>query len=337
MSSKPTIADVAREAGVTKGTVSHVFNGHRTISAATAKKVTDAAAKLGWIPNQAARALVEKKTNAVGIVLARDPEVLYADAFFPVFLSGLELELSKREIALVLQTVTDREAEERAYRSMSQGRVDGFVVLDMRCDDWRVGLLRELHMKAVLMESGDDYQFEDFSTVWVDDRGPMQEVVDHLHELGHTRIAHVSGPLEYVHSQQRAQGYVERVGSRELLYEGDFTAKQGVELTRELLALSEPPTAIIYANDVMAIGGLSYAGSQGLAIPEDLAIVGYEDDPISVHLNPPMTSVSTNAYNRGQLAAQRLLADIDGDMPKAVQSLPETIRWRASTEGSHLA
>lgn len=334
MGDRPTIEDVARRAGVTKSTVSHVYSGHRSISSETIKKVTEAAAELGWMPNQSAKALAESRANAIGIVMARNPDVLYTDAFFPVFLSGVESVFSQTETALVLQTVSDRESEERAYRLMSLGRVDGFIILDIRLNDWRVKLLEKLNTKAVLMDSGNSHLSKFFSTVWMDDRTPMREIIQHLKELGHQRIAHVSGPLEYVHASERAQSYLEQIGGdKSLLREGDFTAQCGAKITHELLLLPEPPTAIIYANDVMAIAGLSYAESQGLSIPDDLAIVGYEDDPISCHLNPPMTSVFTNAYERGRLGAERLLNDINGGVPMSVQSIPEQVRWRTSTEG----
>ena len=336
MKRKPTIDDVAREAGVTKGTVSHVFNGHRPISETTKQRVIDTAAKLGWVPNSSARALAAKRCNAIGIVLARDPQVLHSDMFFSVFLSGVESVLVKSEVALVLQMVSDRQAEARAYRSMYQGRVDGFIVLDLTYSDWRIDLLRELEASVVLVQSSNDNQAPDFSSVWVDDRAPMRTLVRTLKTRGHHRVAHISGPLRYVHSNERVISYLDETGTDEFLREGNFTAESGLKLTRELLSLEQPPTAIIYSNDVMAIAGLSYAQSIGMSIPEDLSIAGFDDDPISVHLNPPMTSVSTNAYERGQLAAKQLLAVIQGGTPQSIEVQRPKVRWRKSTEGTML-
>ncbi|MFT8357496.1 MAG: LacI family DNA-binding transcriptional regulator [Bifidobacterium aquikefiri] len=328
---KPTIADVARLAGVTKGTVSHVYNGHRPISAATKKKVISAALSLDWSPNYNAQALAVQRANAVGIVLARDPSVLASDTFFPIFLSGVETVLAKHGVALVLQVVNGHEMECEAYRTMAQGRVDGVIVLDLSRNDYRIPLLKKLQLNAVLADSCNSSKDRGFSNVWVDDRAPIKILISHLLELGHRRIAHVSGPMQYVHSYERAQCYIETMGSGELLRTGDFTANSGVECTKDLLSSSNPPTAIIYSNDVMATAGLSYAQSQGFKIPEDLAVAGFDDDPISEHLNPPLTSVYTNAFKRGQITADRLLAEINGALPESVETEPSRIRFRAST------
>ena len=128
---RPTIDDVARAAGVTKATVSHAYSGKRPISATTKARVFAAAQRLDWVPSSRARALAARRANAVGVVLSRDPAILASDAFFPAFISGVEAALAVHEIALVLQVVTGRTAEERAYRAMASGRADGVIVLDL--------------------------------------------------------------------------------------------------------------------------------------------------------------------------------------------------------------
>lgn len=328
---RPTIADVAREAGVTKGTVSHVYNGHRPISAPTKERVRAAAKKLGWVPNANASALAGHHTNAVGLVLHKNPDALAVDTFFPVFISGMQAELSQRQIMLAMQVVDSQSAEERAYRSMAHGRADGVVVLDIHRKDWRIPFLAKLRLPAVLMDVPRDYP--GFTAVRIDSGRPMEELVDHLRAQGHTRIAHVSGPLDYVHAYERASAYVRKIGNKELLRQGDFTAQSGRRLTSELLSLSYPPTAIIYSNNVMAIAGQSYAQEQGLRIPEDLALAGFEDDEICAHLNPPLTSVDTGPAERGRLAAQQLVQVVAETFPESVTAPAPVIRYRGSTEG----
>ena len=184
--------------------------------------------------------------------------------------------------------VPDRAAEERAYRSLSHGRADGALLLDLRNDDWRVPLLEELDLPSVLV--GAYEQPTRFSCVRTDDDAPVREIIAHLRAEGHERIAHVSGPLDYVHSRVRADAYTDAVGGDALLREGDFTASSGRQRTAELLALPDRPTAILYSNDTMAIAGLSFARSSGLSIPRDLAIAGFDDDHLSVsytHLTLP--------------------------------------------------
>ena len=330
--SRTTIADVAREAGVTKATVSHALSGNRPISDETRAKVLAAAARLNWVPSQSARALATSRANAIAVVLARDPEVIANDSFFPAFISGVESVLAENETALLLQVVPDRAAEERAYRALSHGRADGALLLDLRADDWRVPLLDDLGIPTVLV--GAYEQPTSFSCVRTDDAAPVREIIDHLRAAGHERIAHVSGPLDYVHSRARADAYIAAIGDDELLREGEFTAASGRDRTEELLALPARPTAILYSNDTMAIAGLSYARSQGLSIPGDLAISGFDDDHLSAHLSPALTSVSSDPAARGRAAARILREVILGAQPRTEIVDCNVVHFRASTAPS---
>ncbi|KAB1866585.1 LacI family DNA-binding transcriptional regulator [Microbacterium algeriense] len=327
--SRTTIADVAREAGVTKATVSHALSGNRPISEETRTKVLAAAEKLNWVPSQSARALATRRANAIAVVLARDPEVIANDSFFPAFIAGVESVLAETETALILQVVVGRDAEERAYRTLAHGRADGALLLDLRTDDWRVPFLEQLGLPTVLVGAYD--QPSPFSCVRTDDARPIRELIAHLRDAGHTRIAHVSGPLDYVHSKARSDAYVEEIGSDELLREGDFTAASGRDITAELLALPDPPTAVLYSNDTMAIAGLSLARSQGLSIPRDLAISGFDDDHLSAHLSPALTSVSSDPPARGRAAARLLQAGILGASPQTEVVDCTVVHYRAST------
>ena len=327
--SRTTIADVAREAGVTKATVSHALSGNRPISEETKAKVLAAAEKLNWAPSQSARALATRRANAVAVVLARDPEVIANDSFFPAFIAGVESVLAETETALLLQVVSGRDAEERAYRALTHGRADGALLLDLRTDDWRVPFLDDLGLPTVLVGAYD--QPTAFSCVRTDDAAPVRELVAHLRATGHERIAHVSGPLDYVHSKARADAYVAAIGGDELLREGDFTAASGRTRTAELLALPDRPTAILYSNDTMAIAGLSYARSQGLSIPQDLAISGFDDDHLSAHLSPALTSVSSDPAARGRAAARLLQAGLIGAQPRTEIVDCNVVHFREST------
>ena len=329
--SRPTIGDVAAVAGVTKATVSHAYSGNRPISAATKARVFAAAEQLQWVPSSSARALATRRANAIGIVLARDPEILASDTFFPAFIAGVESVLARQEVALVMQVATSRTGEERAYRAMAHGRADGVIVLDLHRDEWRVPYLQQLRVPAVLLGAYDGDS--PFSCVRTDDAAPVHELIDHLRAAGHRRIAHVAGPLDYVHSDARARAYLEAVGSDELLREGDFTAGSGRDVTAELLALPDRPTAILYANDTMAIAGYSYARAHGLHVPSDLAVAGFDDDHLSAHLSPALTSVSTDPRARGQVAAERLLADVAGQPPRSVPVDCNRLVLRESTAG----
>ncbi|MDA4893236.1 MULTISPECIES: LacI family DNA-binding transcriptional regulator [Microbacterium] len=327
--SRTTIADVAREAGVAKATVSHALTGNRPISEETRAKVLAAAERLGWVPSQNARALANRRANAIAVVLARNPDVIANDSFFPAFIAGVESVLAETETALLLQVVPDRDAEERAYRSLAHGRADGALLLDLRDDDWRVPFLEELNLPTVLVGAYDGPH--PFSCVRTDDAAPIREIIAHLRAAGHERIAHVSGPLRYVHSRARADAYVAEIGDDALLREGDFTAASGRALTAELLALPDRPTAIVYSNDTMAIAGVSFARAQGLSIPADLAISGFDDDHLSAHLTPALSSVSTDPAARGRAAARLLQAAVGGAEPRTEVVDCNVVHFREST------
>ena len=146
----------------------------------------------------------------------------------------------------------------------------------------------------------------------------------HMAEAGHTRIAHVAGPSPYIHARIRREAFTAAMAEHgldgSLVVEGAFTAASGRDATAQLLDLADPPTAIVYANDTMAISGLSLAHSRGIRVPEELSISGYDDSELSAHLSPGLTTVSTGAVQRGEIAVRTLLAALDGEEPGAVRA-----------------
>jgi LacI family transcriptional regulator, repressor for deo operon, udp, cdd, tsx, nupC, and nupG len=322
---RPTIADVAQAAGVSKGAVSFALNDRPGISHETRRRILETAESLGWSPSPQARALSVSRALAVGLVLARPPEILRADAFFPAFISGLETVLSARGHALLLQVAeTDDLATYR--RLVQEGRVDGVFVTDLHVDDERPALLEELDLPAVLI--GPDLQppaAPRQAALGVDDAPGIRSVVRHLVGLGHTRIAHVAGQHDVVHGRSRLRAWrgamTEADLRPDLCVEADFSAEAGARATTELLDLADPPTAIVYANDLMAMAGMSSALARGVSIPGDLSVTGYDDTEIAAHLQPSLTTVSTDVVAWGRAAATRLLELVD-DVPQTTIELP---------------
>jgi DNA-binding LacI/PurR family transcriptional regulator len=311
MGQRLTIADVARHAGVSKGAVSFALNGRNGVSSETRDRILAAARELGWHPHHPARSLSASRAFAFGFVLARPPELLGADPFFPSFIAGVETVLASAGYSLVLQVVTGQAAEKAGYRKLAaEGRVDGVFVVDLRSKDSRIGLLSELKLPAVTMNRPDIAS--PFPAVSVDDQLGIGQAVAHLAELGHTRIAHVSGPLEFLHSRCRRDAWaagLKRAGlARGPLVASDFTAAGGAKASARLLDLADPPTAIVYANDVMAIAGLGVAHNRGMRVPRDLSVTGFDDIELAMHVHPPLTTVATNPFGWGQAAARSLLA-----------------------------
>lgn len=315
---RPTITDVARAAGVSKGAVSFAFNNRPGIAPETRERILETARQLGWSPSSRARALSVSRSFAVGLVMARPPETLRADPFFPSFIAGLEVELSARDYALLLQVVPEHETEHESYRRLAEGgRVDGVFVTDLYVDDPRPALLAELGLPAVIVGPALGEAF--WPAVGVDDGPGVVAAVEHLIAHGHSRIAHVAGPGSMVHGQSRRRAWSDTLSAAGLpegpCVETDFSAEAGAAATRQLLELPDPPTAIVYANDLMAVAGLAVAAAKGVDVPTQLSIVGYEDTELGAHLQPPLTTVSTDVIGWGRAAAKRLLELVDEQPP----------------------
>ena len=328
---RPTINDVASAAGVSKGAVSFALNDRPGLAPGTRARILEVAEQLGWTPSPRARALSVSKALAVGLVVARPPEILRADAFFPSFISGLEAVLSERGHALLLMVAEHDDAV--TYRRLAkEGRVDGVFVTDLQVDDPRPALLAELGLPAVVVgpSVGDDVP-----TLGIDDGPGIRAAVEHLVGLGHRHIAHVSGPQSMVHGRSRRTAWADALRAAGLpegiCVEADFSAESGAAATRELLDLAEPPTAIVFANDLMAMAGLSLAVARGVSVPGQLSVTGYDDMEIAAHLQPSLTTVTTDVVTWGRAAATRLLEMVDGRDPSPVDLPPARLVVRAST------
>jgi DNA-binding LacI/PurR family transcriptional regulator len=331
---RPTIADVARHAGVSKGAVSFALNGRAGVSEETRQRILDAAAELGWSPSHRARALSTKRAFSLGLVVARDPDLLGADPFFPAFIAGVEKVLAERDQTLVLQVVTSPAAEEAGYRRLARdGRVDGVFLVDLRRTDPRIALLEEIGLPAVTLNRPDVPS--PFPAVVLDDRPGISAAVAHLAELGHTAIAHVAGPDVFLHAIARRDAFDQAMADAGLppgqVVAGDFTASGGREATHRLLTGEQRPTAIVYANDVMALSAIAVAAELAIRIPEDLSITGYDDSTLAGYVHPALTTVRADATSWGHAAATALLALIDGHDVADTTLPPAELILRRST------
>lgn len=330
-----TISDVAQAAGVSKGAVSYALNGQPGVSDATRDRILRVAKELGWKPSLRAKGFSSAKAYALGLVVARDAKLLGTDPFFPAFIAGIETTLAEHDYTLVLSVATAPGAEERAYRKLADGgRVDGVILTDVRHSDSRIGLLVELKLPAVTLNRPD--ADSPFPAVSMDDTDGITAAVNHLIELGHTRIGHVGGGQEYIHGRSRRQAWeaamVKAGLATDLFQEADFTAPGGVAATAEMLRRPDRPTAIVYANDLMATSGQSYAQTQGFSVPGDLSVTGYDNSEFSQYLNPPLTTISTDPMLWGREAARALLGQLDGTHSGAdTQLQAPALLVRAST------
>lgn len=330
---RPTIDDVAKLAGVSKGAVSRAVNGGPGISPSTVARILAASDELGWHPSASARALVGARARAIGLVIRRPARLIGEDPFFPNFVAGVEIALSERGYSLVL-SVVDEGSEESTYRRLAgERRVDGFVITDLRWRESRYQLLTELGVPTVAVGwPGSDCPFP---IIGINDRAGAQRAIEHLVAIGRTRIAHVSGIPGYIHTRARRTAW--REGLRRLGLPagsevcGEFTAEGGVKATHRLLDAGEPPTAIFFANDLMAIAGISATRDRGLRVPDDIAVIGFDDSSLSENIFPSLTTVSYDIYAWGRRAAELLLRSIAGESVEARTEIPSDLVVRSST------
>jgi DNA-binding LacI/PurR family transcriptional regulator len=318
MGKRPTIADVARRAGVSRSSVSFALNDRPGLAKETKARILAAAEDLGWTPSRPARALSLGKAGAVGLVVTREPGLIGEDPFFPAFIAGVESVLAERGDGLVLHVTTA--AKERAVyeRLAADRRVDGVLLTDVRQGDPRPALLARLCLPAVAVGRRDWVGGP--CAVELDDQPAFVAAIRRLADLGHRRIAHVEGPQEYRHAQRRRAAWSNTLSELGLpegpLLPGGFTAEGGAVATRELLALDEPPTAIVYGNDLSATAGLAVAQELGVPVPDRLSIVGYDDTALARYTHPPLTSARADAQGWGAAAARALDVVIaDGSAP----------------------
>jgi DNA-binding LacI/PurR family transcriptional regulator len=319
-----TIMDVARRAGVSKGAVSLALNGRPGVSDATRRRILAAAESLSWQPSVRARALSESRALAVGLVLARPAERLASDPFFGHLLAGIETTLATEGYVLVLSVVGDAATEVQTYRRLARdGRMDGVLLTDIRFGDPRYELVTELGLEAVVIGHPDPTV--PLPTVDEDERSAILAAVGALVDAGHERIGHVSGPRELVHAAHRRAVWQEsmlELGLRvEAVEEGDYTGEGGARATRRLLARRPRPTAIVYANDLMAISGIEAARAMGIEVPGELSVVGFDDIPFARHMAPALTTIRQDFTRTAAAAARVLLARLR-DEPAALPALP---------------
>jgi DNA-binding LacI/PurR family transcriptional regulator len=339
-STKVTIADVAREAGVSKGLVSFALNDRPGVSAETRARILQVAGSLGWTPSLRARSLSSKRSFALGLVIARDPEVLGSDPFFTSFIAGVETILAPEGLALVLSVVPDEATELQTYRTLvADGRVDGVFLSDLRRDDARIPCLAELGLPAVTL--GRPEQPSPFPAVSIDDTHGVSQSVRHLVELGHRRIAHVAGSPAMLHGGRRREAFSDAMRAAGLgdgqVVETDFSIAAGADATRALLSQPEAPTAIVFASDPMAIAGIGVAQELGIKVPDDVSITGFDDIEFARYVYPALTTVGATPLVWGRTAATTLLGLIrtgkadDVDLPAARL----IVRGSASTPTTH--
>ena len=320
-----TIREIAEQAGVSTGAVSYALNDKPGISETTRERILLIAEELGWYPNHAARSLSAAHVGACGMVIARHAKTLALEPFYMEFIAGVESELSSQSVALTIQLVEDLADESRVYRRWwGERRVDGVLLMDIRLKDPRIDELASWGFPAVVV--GGPVEGGTLPSVWHDEASAVVEAVRYLAALGHTRIAHVAGLANLVHTASRMAAF--RTTMLELsltpsVVPTDYTPEAGARATRQLLSAAEPPTAFIYDSDLLAVTGLGVVQQMGFSVPDDISIIAWDDSLLCQVVNPPLTAMARDITAYGAAASRRLLAEIenhgqgDGETPRA--------------------
>lgn len=314
---RPTLEEVAARAGVGRGTASRVVNGSPTVSERTRAAVRSAIAELGYVPNSTARALAAGSTDAIALVVPEAESRLFAEPYFSGTLSGVSSALADTEKQLLLTLVRTPKERERFTQYARARRVDGVLLVSVHAGDPLPELLRGLRMPTVL--GGRRSTTERVPYVDCDNPGGARAAVSHLLERGRERIATITGSPDIHATQCRLEGYREALREAGLRYDrglvaqGDFTEEGGHRAMRELLLREPTLDAVFCASDVMASGARLALREAGRDVPDDVAMIGFDDSTIARLLDPPLTSVRQPLEEMGREMARLLLAQIAGD------------------------
>jgi len=251
--------------------------------------------------------------GAVGLVLARPARLLGVEPFFMEFIAGLEETMAVRDLSILLHVVPEQDAELATYRRWADRRlVDAVIVVNIAEGDQRPDLLEELGLPFLVVGVAGE---ERYPAVRTDQKGAQREVLAYLRGLGHRRFARVSGPTRLLHTQARTAALLEEcrsAGVEPMLFEGDYSSEAGTALTRRILALPDPPTAILYDSDVMAVAGLRAAQDLGVVVPDQLSLVAWDDSTLCRLASPALTTMSVDVHEFGVRVARSVFEVLDG-------------------------
>jgi LacI family transcriptional regulator len=328
---RATIRDVAREAGVSVATVSRVLNDSGPVREETRRRIREIAQRMRYTPNLAAQSLTTARTSTLGVLL---PDLF--GEFYSEVIRGIDQTAQQSGYhVLVSSSHNDRAEIEGSLRAM-RGRVDGLVVMSPDLDAVSLSSNLPERLPVVLLNCEvDDLSYDSIN---IDNYGGAYSMTEHLTRMGHRRVGLIKGSERNLDARERARGYrqaLEDAGVAVVAaYEvaGDFGDRSGYLAAEALLALDERPTAIFASNDSMAIGAISALREAGVSVPEDVAVVGFDDIPIARYLSPPLSTVRVSISQLGERATRKLLDAIarKNQHEKSQEVLPTELVVRGS-------
>ncbi len=301
------MADVATAVGVSKMAVSLAMNGRPGVSEATRERIRRAAAEMGWEPDPAARVLAGGRADSVGLVLRRTVADLALDTFYMQLFAAVSGRLGASGASLALHVAADEASEDSTYRSLARRRsVDAVLVTDVALDDRRSSLLAELKMPTVALGGPGTA----FATLHADELGPIRQVVEHLKDRGFERLIRVAGDFDFSYTSTRTEAFLS-TASESGVDAGVVSSAAGAEagrgVTREVLEAEPGRLAIVYENDLLALGGVEAIRIAGRRIPDDVGVVSWDGSALADAIRPRLTTIRRDIGALGSRAAEELL------------------------------
>ncbi|MGN8553767.1 UNVERIFIED_CONTAM: LacI family transcriptional regulator [Microbacterium sp. SLM126] len=326
-----TIEEVAAAAGVSRSTVSRVVNGSTAVSPEALESVTKAIADLNYVPNRAARSLASRQTHAIALVVPEDTTRFFGDPFFAAIVSGINARLSRSDYVLNLFIAND-DPGDKTTSYVRSGAVDGAIIVSHHTSDLFIDRIANavpvVYGGRPVRERERDYYVD------VDNVRGGHDATTYLIERGHRNIACITGPLTMPAGVDRLQGYRDALRAWDLpegaIADGNFTADGGAEAMRRILEAGDRPDAVFVASDLMARGALTVIAAAGLRVPEDIAIMGFDDSPVATSVEPLLTTMRQPSFAQGERMATVLLDLLAGRHPRHVTILETELVVRES-------
>lgn len=327
----PTIADVAKRAGVSIATVSRVLNGNTPVVPSTAERVQAAIKELNFVPRSAARVLASRRTNTIGLLL---PEI--GGWFFPSILRGIELAARQAGYDLLIHTVDVEYPLKTSRRALGMHNTDGLIVFTNSVDDDELAYLESNHFPIVLLHQTPPEGLN-IPVITIENKDGAQKLVGHLIEVhDRRRIVFLRGPEGHEDSDWRERGYRESLAAHgisvneNLVARGGFDETEAASTVSQLLKNGGDFDAIFAGDDLSALGAITTLQSAGYRIPDDVAVVGFDDIPLARFMSPPLTTVRAPTEQTGMEAVKQLVHLIRGEPAESITLLPTELIIRNS-------
>jgi LacI family transcriptional regulator len=326
-----SIKDVARLAGVSTATVSHVVNNTRFVSEEVRARVAEAIESCGYYPNAHARSLASGRTHILGLVVSD-----ISNPFFPELVKSIEAAAFERGYDLMLSNTNyDPERTSNYVRRFIERKVAGVVIMTSELDSALLDELARREVSVVFLDLGQPGWR--MSNLRVNYEAGIEEAINHLVSLGHAEISFISGPEHLRSAARRNEAFVGSMRrhlprARAKVYRGDFKLEGGRRAAREMLAARERPAAVVAANDMMALGAMGEFHAAGLSIPRDISVVGFDDIAFAALAEPQLTTICLPRAELGRRAVEALMMTIEHPDQRGVEmNIPTYLVIRGST------